>query len=198
MSLSIDQIYRCNWANSNPLLSDYHDQEWGTPVHNDQLLFEHLALDSFQAGLSWLTILKKRDNFRKAFDNFNIDAIAAYDNSKITELLSNPGIIRNRQKIEAIVNNARCVQKIQYQFKSFDVFIWGFTNGKTIQNSFEIMPEIPAKSSISDKMSLGLKKLGFKFTGSTICYAFMQSVGMVNDHILKCFRHIELTGRTNH
>jgi DNA-3-methyladenine glycosylase I len=183
---------RCDWSNTNPLLINYHDTEWGVPVNEDRMIFEHLALDSFQAGLSWLTILKKRENFRRAFDNFNIEKIAAYDEFKIQELLSDAGIIRNRMKIEAVVNNAKKVLEVQGKFKSFDKFIWDYTKGKPIQNKFKSMSDIPPRSPVSDKMSLDLKKLGFKFVGSTICYAFMQSIGMVNDHIVTCFRHDEL------
>jgi DNA-3-methyladenine glycosylase I len=183
---------RCDWSNTNPWLTNYHDTEWGVPVHEDRMIFEHLALDSFQAGLSWLTILKKRENFRMAFNNFNIEEIAAYDEFKIQELLGDAGIIRNRMKIEAVVNNAKKVLEVQRKFKSFDKFIWEYTNGKPIQNKFQSMSDIPPRSPVSDKMSLDLKKLGFKFVGSTICYAFMQSIGMVNDHIVTCFRYEEL------
>jgi DNA-3-methyladenine glycosylase I len=183
---------KCNWAITNTLLEKYHDKEWGTPVHNDQLLFEHFILDSFQAGLSWSTILNKRENFRLAFDDFNIEKVAAYDEKKIETLLTNQGIIRNRMKIEAAVNNARMVLELQNEFGSFDHYIWKFVNYQTLQNKWGNMQDIPATSPESDKMSIELKKRGFKFTGSTICYAFMQAVGMVNDHILSCFRYNEL------
>jgi DNA-3-methyladenine glycosylase I len=183
---------KCNWATATILLEKYHDTEWGIPVHNDQLLFEHFVLDSFQAGLSWSTILNKRENFRVAFENFNIEKVAAYDEKKKEALLTNQGIIRNRMKIEAAVNNARLVIGVQKEFGSFDRYIWRFVNYQTIHNSWKTMNDIPATSPESNKMSTDLKKRGFKFTGSTICYAFMQAVGMVNDHIVLCFRHAEL------
>jgi DNA-3-methyladenine glycosylase I len=183
---------RCEWSVTDPLLQLYHDTEWGVPVHNDRLLFEHLALDSFQAGLSWLTILKKRGNFKDALNNFSIEKIAAYDNKKIDELLSNQGIIRNRSKIEAVINNARHVMEVQNEFGSFDHYIWQFVNYQTIHNSWKTLQELPATSPESDAMSKELKKRGFKFTGSTICYAFMQATGMVNDHLASCFRYKEI------
>jgi DNA-3-methyladenine glycosylase I len=183
---------RCDWADTNPLLIHYHDTEWGVPVHDDMLLFEHLALDMFQAGLSWLTILKKREEFKKAFDNFNIEKIAAYNSTKVDELLGNQGIIRNRLKIESVIHNARLVLEIQREFKSFDSYIWSFTKGKSVHNAFQTMSEIPAQSAISDAMGRALKKRGFKFVGSTICYAFMQSIGMVNDHVVSCFRYEDI------
>jgi DNA-3-methyladenine glycosylase I len=183
---------RCNWGNTNPLLTQYHDAEWGVPVHDDTLLFEFLVLDIFQAGLSWLTILKKREEFIIAFDNFNIKKIAAYNSDMVNELLGNQGIIRNRMKIEAVIHNARLVLEIQKESGSFDSYIWSFNKGHTIINAFQAMSEIPAKSDISDTMSRDLKKRGFKFVGSTICYAFMQSIGMVNDHITTCFRYEEI------
>lgn len=187
-----NNIMRCDWSTSNPLMIKYHDEEWGVPVHDDQLLFEHLCLDSFQAGLSWQTILNKRENFREAFDHFNLEKVASYDLTKINKLLENKGIIRNRQKIEAAINNAGKVLEIQMEFGSFDRYIWNFVNGKTIQNKFQIMSDIPASSPISDAMSKSLRVRGFKFIGSTICYAFMQAVGMVNDHVIPCFRSQEL------
>jgi DNA-3-methyladenine glycosylase I len=183
---------KCNWATSNNLLELYHDTEWGTPVHDDQLLFEHFALDSFQAGLSWSTILNKRENFRLAFNNFDIKEVALFDEKKIEILLTNPGIIRNRMKIEATVNNARLILGLQKEFGSFDRYIWQFVNHQSIHNSWKTMQEIPATSAESDNMSSDLKKRGFKFTGSTICYAFMQATGLVNDHIINCFRYSEL------
>jgi DNA-3-methyladenine glycosylase I len=183
---------RCEWAVNNELMQIYHDREWGVPVHNDQLLFEHLTLDCFQAGLSWQTILNKRENFRKAFDNFQPETVASYSEEKIIKLLDDPGIIRNRMKIEAAINNAQQLQFLQKEFGSFDNYIWRFTNYITIQNHFNHLPELPAKTSLSDTMSKDLKKRGFKFVGSTICYAFMQAVGMVNDHLTSCFRHAEL------
>ena len=180
---------RCDWARYNQLMQKYHDEEWGVPVHNDQLLFEHLILDVFQAGLSWQTILNKREQFREAFDEFSIEKIADYNHKKIDELTKNPGIIRNYQKIEAAIANAKCVLEIQKEFGSFDTYIWQFTGGTTIHNHFEKLTDLPANSPQSDAMSRDLRKRGFKFTGSTICYAFMQAVGMFNDHLTSCFRY---------
>jgi DNA-3-methyladenine glycosylase I len=170
----------------------YHDEEWGVPVHDDQLLFEHLCLDGFQAGLSWQTILNKRENFRKAFDNFNIRKVSRYDQDKVKELLADKDIIRNRLKINATVNNAKRVLEIQNDYGSFDTYIWSFTNGRSIHNNYKQMSELPATSQISDTMSKSLQTKGFKFVGSTICYAFMQATGMVNDHVISCFRYKEL------
>lgn len=184
-----DNLTRCDWGISDPILIRYHDTEWGVPEHDDQKLFELLSLDCFQAGLSWLTILKKRENFRKAFNNFKISLVAVYDNNKVTQLLNNNGIIRNRQKIEATINNARRILDILEDFYSFDKYIWQFTDNKTINNQWKTIGEIPATSKESDEMSKDLRRRGFKFAGSTICYAFMQSAGMVNDHTIDCFRH---------
>jgi DNA-3-methyladenine glycosylase I len=170
----------------------YHDEEWGVPVHDDQLLFEHLSLDGFQAGLSWQTVLNKRENFRKAFDSFDLKIVSEYDQEKVTVLLENKGIIRNRLKIEGTITNAKKVLEVQKEFGSFDSYIWSFTNGKTIQNKFTSMSDIPATSQISDAMSKSLRERGFKFVGSTICYAFMQAVGIVNDHTISCFRYQKL------
>jgi DNA-3-methyladenine glycosylase I len=183
---------KCNWATSNPKLEKYHDTEWGTPVHDDQLLFEHFTLDSFQAGLSWSTILNKRENFKKAFDNFDINKVSAYNDKKVESLLKDEGIIRNRMKIEAAINNAKLVLKVQEEFGSFDNYIWRFVGQKTIQNAWKTLKEIPATSPESDAMSKDLKKRGFKFCGSTICYAFMQATGMINDHLVDCFRYKQL------
>jgi DNA-3-methyladenine glycosylase I len=171
---------------------EYHDCEWGVPIHDDQKLFEFMVLDTFQAGLSWKTILHKRENFRKAFDNFNPKKIAVYKESKIDSLLADPGIIRNKLKVRATVTNAQCFLKIQEDFGSFDAYIWQFTQRKTIVNKWKSLSEIPAKSDASDAMSKDLVKRGFKFVGSTICYAFMQAAGMVNDHMTYCFRHKEV------
>lgn len=182
---------RCGWSLSDPLYIDYHDKEWGVPVHDERLLFEFLILEGAQAGLSWITILKKRENYRLAFDNFDVCRVAAYDEGKIAELMLNEGIIRNRLKIASTVQNARAFIKVQEEFGSFDRYIWQFTGGKTIQNSFSSLKDIPARTAESDAMSKDLKKRGFKFCGSTICYAFMQATGMVNDHITSCFRHME-------
>jgi DNA-3-methyladenine glycosylase I len=183
---------KCNWAVTSSAMEKYHDTEWGTPVHNDQLLFEHLSLDSFQAGLSWSTILNKRENFRQAFDNFNIEAVATYDEKKKETLLGNEGIIRNRLKIDAVVKNANLILGLQKEFGSFDNYIWQFVNFQTIHNTWQTIKEIPATSKESDQMSADMKKRGFKFTGSTICYAYMQATGMVNDHLIGCYRHREL------
>jgi DNA-3-methyladenine glycosylase I len=179
----------CDWPGENKLMIEYHDTEWGTPVHDDRKLFELLMLDNAQAGLSWQTVLNKRENYRKAFDNFDPVKIARYNNRKITSLLNNPGIIRNRLKIEAAITNARAVLEIQKEFGSFDAYIWQFVGGTPIRNRWKSLKEIPATSPESDAMSKALKKCGFKFVGSTICYAFMQSAGLVNDHLTNCFRY---------
>lgn len=183
---------RCAWANSDPLYIAYHDTEWGVPLHDDRRLFEFLVLEGMQAGLSWLTILKKRDNFRKAFDNFHVRKVARYDEGKIQELLSNPGIIRNRQKIEAAINNAKAFLVIQKEFGSFDAYIWQFVGGQPKQNAWKTLKELPARTPESDALSKDLIKRGFKFVGSTICYAHMQATGMVNDHVVECFRYREV------
>jgi len=188
-------MYRCQWTGDNPINNHYHDHEWGTPLHDDQKLFEFLILDAFQAGLSWLTILKKRDNFRKAFHNFDAKIIAEYSEEKVAELMQNEGIIRNQLKIRAAITNAKLFLKIQAEYGSFDAYIWKFTNHRTIVNSRKSISEVPAKSPESDAMSKALQKLGFKFVGSTICYAFMQAAGMVNDHEVECFRYKELVGK---
>jgi DNA-3-methyladenine glycosylase I len=183
---------RCGWSSSETILIKYHDKEWGVPLHNDRKLFEFLVLEGFQAGLSWLTILKKRKNFRKAFDNFDFNKVAGYDKKKINSLLKDAGIIRNRLKIEGTVTNARAFIETRKEFGTFDNYIWSFINGKPVQNKFKSLSEIPAKTELSDKISLDLKKRGFKFVGSTIVYAHMQATGMVNDHTLECFRHKEV------
>ncbi|MCF6367107.1 MAG: DNA-3-methyladenine glycosylase I [Bacteroidales bacterium] len=185
-------IKRCNWTKNNSYNIEYHDNEWGVPVHDDIKLFEFLVLDAFQAGLSWLTILKKRENFKKAFDNFDYKKIAKYEDDKVEELIKNTGIIRNKLKIRATITNAQAFIKIQKEFKTFDNYIWGVVNHKTIKNTFQSWDEIPATTKESDNMSKDLKKRGFKFTGSTICYAFMQAAGLVNDHEISCFRYNEV------
>lgn len=185
-------IKRCGWSENNQIYIDYHDFEWGVPVHDDRLLFEFLILEGAQAGLSWITILKKRENYRKAFDDFDPAKISSYDEKKINELLQNEGIIRNRRKVEAAITNAKAYLKVCKEFGSFDKYIWQFTDGKTIINKFNSLKEIPPKTIESDKMSKDLVKRGFKFVGSTICYAFMQAVGMVNDHVMECFRYNEI------
>ena len=182
---------RCNWP-KKPLDIEYHDKEWGVPVHDDQKLFEFLVLDAFQAGLSWSTILNKRENFRKAFDQFDYKKVAKYNQAKIEELLSNEGIIRNKLKINATVGNAKAFIRVQEEFGTFDKYIWSFTGGKTKINSWKELKQIPAISKESDAMSKDLKKRGFKFVGSTICYAFMQAAGMINDHLVDCYRYKEV------
>jgi DNA-3-methyladenine glycosylase I len=180
---------RCQWCLNDPLYIKYHDNEWGTPLHNDRKLFEMLILEGFQAGLSWITILRKRENFRKAFNNFDPNKIALYNKRKINSLLNDEGIIRNRLKIEAAVSNARAFLTVQKEFGRFDKYIWSFVDHKPIKNRFKSIKDIPPKTEISDKMSKNLKKRGFKFVGSTICYAFMQATGMVNDHVTDCWKY---------
>lgn len=184
---------RCAWGTEDPLYVEYHDQEWGVPVHDDQKLFEFLVLEGVQAGLSWLTILKKRENFRKAFDHFDSRRIAQYEEKKIQQLLSDKGIIRNRRKIEAFIQNARAFLDAQKEFGSFDAYIWQFVDRKPKQNAWKTLKDIPSQTQESKAMSKDLIERGFKFVGSTICYAFMQAVGMVNDHTMDCFRYQELS-----
>ncbi len=183
---------RCQWCGNDPLYVKYHDEEWGVPLHDDRKLFEFLVLEGAQAGLSWITILRKRENYRNAFDNFDPEKIAAYNDKKIDELLNNSGIVRNRLKINAAVENAKVFRIVQKEFGTFDKYIWRFVNNKPINNRWESVGEIPATSKESEIMSKDLKKLGFKFVGSTICYAFMQTIGMVNDHIIDCLRYSEI------
>ena len=185
---------RCKWAGTDLLYIEYHDNEWGIPLHDDRKLFELLILEGMQAGLSWITILKKRQSYRKAFNNFDAEQIASYDSNKIVQLLSNKGIIRNRLKIEAAVQNARAFLSVQKKFGSFDAYIWQFVGSKPIRNAWKIQEEIPSKTKASIAMSNDLKTRGFKFAGPTICYAFMQAVGMVNDHTVDCFRYHEIQG----
>lgn len=180
---------RCNWTQNDMLMNAYHDEEWGVPLHDDAKLFEYLLLDAFQAGLSWKTILRKRENFRKAFDNFDYHKIALYDEAKIALLIQDQGIIRNKLKINASVTNAIAFMKIQTEFGSFGHYIWQFVNYKTIVNHWEKMSDLPARTSVSDAMSKDMMKRGFKFVGSTICYAFMQAAGLVNDHLVSCYRY---------
>ncbi len=184
---------RCAWARGDPLYIDYHDYEWGVPQHDDRKLFELLVLEGAQAGLSWLTILKKRENYREAFDNFDAGKVAAYDTGKLEELLSNKGIVRNRLKIQAAIQNAREFSALRKQFGSFDAYIWQFVGGKPRKNAWKTLEEIPSKTAESEAMSRDLIKRGFKFVGSTICYAFMQATGMVNDHTVDCFRYHEVS-----
>jgi DNA-3-methyladenine glycosylase I len=184
---------RCAWI-ADPLMQRYHDEEWGVPLHDDRKLFEFMVLDAFQAGLSWKTILNKRENFRKAFDNFDPYTIACYDEKKYENLLNDPGIIRNRAKIRATITNAQSFLLVQKEFGTFDKFIWSFVNHQPVINSWKSLSELPAKTGLSDRMSKDLTKRGFKFVGSTICYAFMQAAGMVNDHVVGCFRFEEVIG----
>lgn len=181
--------HRCDWCVGDPLYEKYHDEEWGNPVYDDEKLFEFLILETFQAGLSWITVLRKRENFRAAFDNFDYTKISNYNQNKIDELLENAGIIRNRLKIKATITNAQSFIKIQEEFGSFSKYIWQFTDGKPIQNAFRTMSDVPANTLLSDTISKDLKKRGFKFVGSTVIYAHMQATGMVNDHIVGCFRY---------
>ena len=183
---------RCGWCIGDSLYESYHDNEWGVPLHDERLLFEFLILETFQAGLSWITILKKRDNFRLAFDNFDFQRIAQYKEAKKEELLQNAGIIRNKLKVNAAITNAQNFIKIQEEFGSFDTYIWNFVDGKPIVNSWKNHIDCPANTEISDRISKDLKKRGFKFVGSTVVYAFMQAIGMVNDHIDSCYRYHEV------
>ncbi|WP_340114351.1 DNA-3-methyladenine glycosylase I [Maribellus mangrovi] len=183
---------RCDWGTSNELMIKYHDEEWGVPLHDDQKLFEFFVLEGFQAGLSWQIVLNKRENFRRAFDHFDPEIVAAYDENKLAELVQDKSIIRNKQKIAACVNNAQRFLAIQKDFGSFDKYIWGFVNYEPIVNSFQSIKELPAKTELSDRISADLKKRGFKFVGSTVIYAHMQATGMVNDHLTYCHRYNEV------
>lgn len=183
---------RCPWPSDDKLMIKYHDKEWGVPLHNDKKLFEFLILEGFQAGLSWRTILHKRENFRKAFDNFDFNKVAKYNRRKINSLLKNEGIIRNKLKIEGAITNAKAFLQVRKEFGTFDKYIWRFVNNKPIQNKFISLKELPAKTKLSDQISEDLKKRGFKFVGSTIVYAHMQATGMVNGHVANCYRHKEV------
>ena len=183
---------RCAWAGKDPLYIDYHDNEWGVPVHDEHRLFEFLILEGAQAGLSWITILRKRESYRLAFDDFDAALVAGYGQTKIDELLINPGIVRNRLKIHAAITNAQAFLDVQREFSSFDRYIWQFVNGKPLLNTRESIQNAPARTEMSDAMSKDLIKKGFKFVGSTICYAYMQAAGMVNDHLTSCFCHPQL------
>jgi DNA-3-methyladenine glycosylase I len=187
-----DDVRRCAWVGDEPLYQAYHDQEWGVPVHDDRLLFEFLVLEGAQAGLSWLTILRKREGYRRAFAGFDPGAVAAFGPADMERLLADPGIVRNRLKVGSAVTNAQAFLRVQEEFGGFDAYIWRFTGGKTIQNEWELMGEIPAKTPEAERMSADLKKRGFRFVGPTICYAHMQATGMVNDHTVDCFRYQEL------
>ncbi len=180
---------RCEWASFSDLALKYHDGEWGVPIHDDKSLFEFLVLEGAQAGLSWETILRKRDNYRKAFNNFDYEKVAAYNDVKVEELLKNEGIVRNRLKVRSAIANAQAFKKVRDEFGSFDTYIWSFVNHSPVQNSWKSLADIPAKTDIAEKISKDLKKRGFSFVGPTIIYAFMQAVGMVNDHVTDCFRY---------
>jgi DNA-3-methyladenine glycosylase I len=180
---------RCDWAGSDPLYLEYHDTEWGIPLHDDRRLFEMLVLEGAQAGLSWLTILRKREAYRRAFDRFDPRKVARYDARKVRALLADAGIVRNRLKIESAVKNARAFLEVRDEFGSFDAYIWRFVGGQPIRNAWRAMKDIPARTPESDAMSKDLRKRGFSFVGSTICYAFMQATGLVNDHVVDCFRY---------
>ena len=186
---------RCQWPGSDELMIRYHDHEWGVPAYDDTLLFEFLVLEGAQAGLSWRTVLCKRERYREVFDGFDIDKVARYSDKKVEKLLQDPGIIRNRLKINAAINNACCAQRVRKEYGSLSDYLWSFVDGKPIVNSWRTMDQIPASTPESDVMSKALKKAGFKFVGTTICYAFMQAVGMVNDHTVDCFRHPRLAGK---
>ncbi|MBN2324412.1 MAG: DNA-3-methyladenine glycosylase I [Spirochaetes bacterium] len=185
---------RCEWATKDEIYLQYHDEEWGTPVHDDNKQFEFLVLESAQAGLSWLTILKKRKNYRRAYDGFDPATVSRYDGKKVERLLTDKGIIRNRRKIESSINNAKRFLEVQNEYGSFDAYIWGFVGGRPVINRWTDPTEIPATTPLSDRISNDLKKRGFTFVGSTIVYAHLQAVGIVNDHLLSCFRYRELTG----
>ena len=184
--------HRCNWCVGDDLYEAYHDQEWGVPVYNDGALFEFLILETFQAGLSWITVLRKRENFRNAFDNFDYNKIANYKQDKIDALLLDTGIIRNKLKVNATITNAQAFINIQTEFGSFNKYLWNFVDQKPINNNFKNLSDVPANTPLSDTLSKNLKKRGFKFVGSTVVYAFMQAIGMVNDHETSCFRHNEI------
>jgi len=192
--MSQNELIRCEWAGTEPLYVAYHDNEWGAPVHDERELFEMLILEGAQAGLSWSTILNKRENYRQVFDDFNPSIVAGYDDAKVSALLADPGIVRNSLKVESAIRNAKAFLEVQEEYGSFNTFIWGFVKGEPIINSWKLMSEIPAKTPESEAMSKELKQRGFNFVGPTICYAFMQSIGMVNDHVVDCFRYAELKG----
>lgn len=187
---------RCEWCGNDPLYVDYHDNEWGLPIHDDQLLFEFLILEGAQAGLNWLTILKKRENYRKSFDAFDPQIVANYSQVDIDRLMADEGIVRNRLKIESAIKNAQGVLKIQKEFGSFDAYLWAYVDGTPIVNRWDSLEDIPVKTEISETMSKDLKKRGFNFVGPTICYAFMQAIGMVNDHTIDCFKNEEIKNLT--
>jgi DNA-3-methyladenine glycosylase I len=187
--------HRCRWCGDDPLYVAYHDEEWGVPSHDDRHLFEMLILEGAQAGLSWITVLRKRENYRKAFQNFEVERVAAFKARDVARLLLDPGIVRNRLKIESAVRNAQATLRIRDEFGSLDAYLWRHVGGAPLQNAWDRAQQLPARTAESDAMSKDLKKRGFNFVGSTICYAFMQAVGMVNDHAVDCFRYAELRGK---
>jgi len=189
-------VNRCDWPGSDRLMVEYHDHEWGVPVHEDRKHFEFLVLDGAQAGLSWATVLKKRARYRQVFDGFRPEIVATYDEKKVADLMADPGIIRNKLKIDSAIRNARAFLEVQEEFGSFDDYIWQFVDGRTLVNRWKTMDQIPASSMESDTMSKDLKQRGFSFVGATISYAYMQAAGMVNDHVVSCFRHSELVGES--
>lgn len=195
MTTKISEEYRCQWCCSNPLMMHYHDHEWGLPVHDDRMLFEFLILEGAQAGLTWQTVLNKRETYRKAFDHFDAKKIACYDEKEISRLLADPGIIRNRLKIASAIGNAKAFLKVQEEFGSFNDYVWNFVNGKPIDHKIKTREDVPVTTKESDAMSKDLLQRGFKFVGSTICYAFMQAVGMVNDHEVQCFQYRKIIGK---
>ena len=187
-----DVVSRCAWAGSDPIYQAYHDREWGVPVRDDRRLFEFLTLEGAQAGLSWITILRKREAYRAAFAGFDPETVASFDAKKVADLLADPGIVRNRLKVESTITNARAFLKIREEFGSFSAYQWGFVDGRPVKNAWKSMKDVPASTPVSDAMSRDLKRRGFRFVGTTICYAHMQAVGMVNDHTVDCFRWREL------
>ena len=195
MKSMVNKKNRCVWVSDDPTYIDYHDNEWGVPIYDDRLLFEYLILEGAQAGLSWITVLKKRDNYRLSFDHFDAEKIAKYNTAKCEALMANPGIIRHRLKIQSVVTNAQAYLAVKQAFPSFADYIWQFVDGKPICNKWKTHQHVPTSTPISDRLSKDLKKRGFKFVGTTICYSFMQAVGMVNDHVTSCFRHTDLTLR---
>lgn len=193
----MDEKRRCSWAGDVPVYVDYHDNEWGKPTHDDRMLFELLVLEGAQAGLSWLTILKKREAYREALDGFDPAKVALYDEAKVEELMTNEGIVRNRRKIDAAITNAKLFLDVTREFGSFDAFIWDYVDGEPIVNRWKTQADVPATTPLSDRISKDLKKRGFKFVGSTIVYAYMQSIGMVNDHVADCFVRREMVGKSS-
>ena len=194
MNVSTEELKRCWWCGDDQLYQEYHDEEWGVPQHDDRLLFEFLCLEGAQAGLSWITILRKRENYRRLYDNFDAEKIAVYGENKIAELLGDAGIVRNKLKVNGFIKNARAYLNMRDQGLSLDEYFWNYVDGESLQNNRQSIEQVPANTDISDAMCKDLKKRGFTFVGSTICYAFMQAAGMVNDHVIDCYRHRQLGG----